>query len=276
MSKLPISIVILTLNEADTIGGCLSSVIGHFSEVIVLDSLSTDQTCDLATAAGARVEERPFDNYAAQRDFALNTLEKDNDWVFFLDADERLEGDVIAELQNLVTSGAFEKHSLFRLRRKDHFMGRWLRRTSGYPTWFGRLCKAGSVTVEREINEEYVTDGPVGFLDSHIQHFPFMKGLHHWFERHNRYSTMEAQKLNQNTVGARWRELFHRDPAHRRVVLKKIFYSLPARPVVAFLYLFIFRLGFLDGYPGFVFCLLRSHYEFMISVKRRELRAKGS
>ncbi len=270
MRRLPITVVILTYNEERAIGDCLDSVIPYFSEVIVLDSFSEDDTQTIATDKGVCVVQRVFDNYASQRNFGLNTIEKENEWVFFLDADERLSRDVVDELFNLIDNEALNNCSLYRLRRKDHFLGRWLRRTSGYPTWFGRLCKVGEVSVERAINEEYLTEGRVGLLKSHIMHFPFLKGVHHWVERHNKYSTMEAERLHQTETSITWKDIFNRDPGIRRIEHKKIFYSLPGRPFIGFIYLYLVRLGFLDGYPGFVFCLLRAYYEFLIGLKQAE------
>jgi len=272
MSKLPITVVILTFNEEVTIQGCLESVQPHFGEVIVLDSLSTDNTQELVKTQGARLETRPFDNYAAQRRHALDDLKKEFGWVFFLDADERVSQELLEELSRLVERGNLNDADLYRLRRKDHFLGRWIKRTSGYPTWFGRLCKVGAVTIEREINEEYLTDGPVGFLESHLLHFPFMKGLGHWFDRHNRYSSMEAEKFELEHTSFSFKRLASKDPANRRKELKALFYRLPCRPLIAFLYLYFLRLGFLDGRAGFLYCCLRSYYEFMINIKRREIR----
>ncbi len=270
MKRLPITVVILTYNEEQAIGDCLDSVVPYFSEVIVLDSFSEDDTQVIVADKGAHIVEREFENYALQRNFGLNTMKKENEWVFFLDADERLGHDAIEELRCLIDDGTLNDCSLYRLRRKDHFLGRWLRRTSGYPTWFGRLCKSGEVSVERAINEEYLTEGKVGLLKSHIMHFPFLKGIHHWVDRHNKYSTMEAKKLHHEKTPIVLRNMFSKDPGVRRVEHKKAFYSLPGRPIIGFLYLYWIRLGFLDGYPGFVFCLLRAYYEFLIGLKQSE------
>lgn len=148
-------------------------------------------------------------------------------------------------------------------------MGRWLRRSSGYPTWFARVFKRGKVRVEREINETYEADGSVGHLDGHITHYPFNNGLDWWFERHNRYSTMEARTLREEqrdhnlAVG----DLIARDPARRRAALKGVAYRLPLRPFFVFLYLYVIRLGFLDGRPGYHYATMRAAYETMIDAK---------
>ena len=155
------------------------------------------------------------------------------------------------------------------------FLGRWLRRASGYPTWAGRLVRTGRVKVRREINEEYVTDGDVGYIKGHFIHYPFNKGIAFWFERHNRYSSMEAEKLVEETKGRlQFKDLFSKNPGLRRKFLKQLAYRLPGRPVLVFLYLYFFRLGFIDGHPGLAYCIMRSIYEYMIDLKVIELKRR--
>jgi len=268
-----ISVLILTLNEEVNLPGCLESV-NWSDDVVVFDSFSNDSTVEIAEKAGARVLQRHFDNYANQRNAALQEVEYKYPWLLMLDADERATTEMVAEIKEIVSRGE-TPITLYRLRRKDMFMGKWLRRSSGYPTWFGRFFRAGEVRVEREINEEYYTDGEIGFLSSHLLHFPFNKGINYWIERHNRYSSMEAEMLLAETKGVLpWHLLISRDPAERRKVLKQIAYRLPGRPVLIFMYLYFFRLGLLDGFPGFSFCVLRMIYEYMIDVKIRELRRR--
>lgn len=267
-----LSILILTYNEAVNLGGCLDSV-SWSDDIVVLDSGSSDETVSIAENHGATVLSRPFDNYAAQRNFGLAHDFK-HDWILMLDADERVPEDFLAELGK-VTEQANGPITLYRMRRKDMFMGRWLKRSSGYPTWFGRLFRKGRVRVEREINEEYYTDGEVGMLEGHLIHYPFNKGVEYWFERHNRYSTMEAKRLLEERESAiPWSGFWSKDPMLRRKAFKQFAYRVPCRPLFTFCYLYFARLGFLDGMPGLQFSLMRSVYEFMISLKMRELKRR--
>jgi len=266
-----ISVLILTLNEEINLPECLHSI-ADFDDVIVLDSLSSDRTEEIATAAGAKFFSRAFDNYAAQRNYALQQLPFENDWILMLDADERVSAELACEMRGAVTACG-DKISLFRMRRKDHFMGRWIRRSSGYPTWFGRLMRRSDVTVQRAINEEYTTCGGIGQLQHHLIHFPFNKGLSHWVEKHNRYSTMEAVFWAERCGdwrGALWK-LLSTDAVIRRKAIKNIVYNLPGRPLWMFFALYFLRLGFFDGKPGLYFCLLRSFYEFLIDCKKVEI-----
>ena len=268
-----ISVLILTLNEERNIDACLDSV-AWCDDVVVLDSFSMDQTPALAGARGARVVQRRFDNYAAQRNFGLNEIQYRNPWVLMLDADERVTPQLQAEM--LAAVGATPPEAgLFLLRRRDHLFGRWIRRSSGYPTWFGRLARVGRVRVERPINEEYHTDGTVLRLQHHLDHFPFNKGFSEWVGKHDRYSTMEAElRLQQRGQRVPIRELLSADPLRRRKALKSLGYAARGRPLLMFLGLFIVRGGFLEGRAGFTFCLLRAWYEFMIDLKYRELRRR--
>lgn len=265
------SVLVLTKDEEVNIAACLASAPSGV-DTYVLDSHSTDRTVELASASGARVTFRTFDNYAAQRNYGMHEIEYRTRWVLMLDADERMTPVLHAEIVRRL-AGAGVDDTLFRMRRKDMFMSRWLRRSSGYPTWFGRLARIDAVHVEREINEEFVTQGSISYLDGHLIHFPFNKGVSHWIERHNRYSTMEAMTLVHETrVAVRWQELFSNDPAIRRKWLKQIAYRMPARPGLIFLYLFLIRGGFLDGRAGLTFCSLRFMYECMINAKTQEAK----
>ena len=180
------------------------------------------------------------------------------------------------EIEDVVTSGSNEC-ALFRLRRKDHFFDRWIKHASGYPTWFGRLVRPDMVTVKRAINEEYHTDGKVEYLTGHLLHYPFNKGISHWIDKHNKYSSMEAELLVNETISKIYiKDIWNFDPVVRRKALKKIIYSLPGRPVLIFFALYILRMGILDGKPGFIYCLLRAYYEFIINVKAKEIKRRNN
>jgi glycosyltransferase involved in cell wall biosynthesis len=271
-----VSVLILTLNEEANLTGCIESC-AWSDDIVVFDSISTDRTKDIALAMGARVLERPFDNYAAQRNAALSEVPYKHPWVLFVDADERITKELAAEIE-LSVKTADSETAIFRMRRKDFFLGRWLRRSSGYPTWFGRLVKIGRVRVARAVNEEYVTDGKIGQLGGHLHHYPFNRGIAYWIERHNRYSSMEAlAKIEEQSRPLHLAPVFSRDSVERRRSLKQLLYRIPLRPMIVFLYLYVWRLGVIDGAAGFHFCRLRAIYEFFIDLKVLEeaRRKKG-
>jgi glycosyltransferase involved in cell wall biosynthesis len=267
------SVLVLTLNEEVNLTDCLKSV-EWSDDVVVFDSYSADRTVEISRSFGATVVQRRFNGYASQRNAALNQVIYKHPWVLMLDADERVTRELRNDIEACIAKAPGDV-VMFRIRRKDYFMGRWLRRSSGYPTWFGRLVRPGRVRVEREVNEEYHADGKVGAITEHLIHFHFNKGIANWFERHNTYSTMEAETLlKEMGSGVSWRKIFSRDPVIRRKGLKRLAHRLPATPLVSFVYLYLFRLGFLDGIPGLAFCVLRGIYECMVALKVAESRRR--
>jgi glycosyltransferase involved in cell wall biosynthesis len=268
-----ISVLILTKNEERDLPGCLDSV-AWCDDVHVFDSLSTDRTVQIARERGAHAAERPFDNYAAQRNAALTTLPYRHTWLFILDADERIPAELVPALQAFVQSAAPGTDAA-RIRRRDFLFGRWLKHCQMSP-YYIRLVRLGKVHYEREINEVLKVDGKVVDLPGHFDHFPFSKGLEHWFAKHNQYSSMEARELMKTRMGEYPLSLrtafFGRDFNERRYHQKELFYRMPFRPLVKFIYLYGLRRGFLDGRAGFSYATMASIYEYMISVKVTELR----
>ena len=269
-----ISVLILTLNEDINIGKCLESL-RWCDDIVVLDSFSTDTTESIVRDYGCRFVQRAFDNYAAQRHFGLNEIAYKHPWVLMVDADEVVTDELALEMQETISISG-DEFSLYRFRRKDFFLGKWIKRSGGYPTWFGRLVRLGHIRIEREVNEEYISDGKVGILQGHILHYPFKKGVSSWIEKHNRYSTMEARIKSGGAAirSLRWHDYFSSDPAKRRTLLKTLIYAMPCRPLVVFFLLYIARGGFLDGRAGLIFCLLRSYYELLIDIKVMEIKLK--
>ncbi|MFV0294875.1 MAG: glycosyltransferase family 2 protein [Hyphomicrobiaceae bacterium] len=269
-----ISVLILTLDEEVNIADCICSIPWR-DDVHVLDSGSHDETVAIARQLGATVHTRAFDTYSRQRNFGLG-LPFTYPWVLMLDADERLSPELAREIADRLEKQN-SSISAYRVRRKDMFMGRWLKRSSGYPSWFPRLFRKGCVTVKRDINEEYDIDGETGSFEGHLIHYPFNKGVSWWVDRHNRYSSMEAETLaaEMHDRHIAWGDLFSADPLVRRANLKQILYRLPGRPVLLFMYLYLFRLGFLDGRAGLTYASLRFCYEMMISAKLQEARQVG-
>jgi glycosyltransferase involved in cell wall biosynthesis len=263
----------LTLNEEVNLADCIDSC-AWSDDIVVFDSLSVDRTREIALAKGARVIERAFDNYAGQRNAALMEVRYKYPWILMVDADERVPEDLAREIEARVAVADVDT-VMFRIRRRDFFLGQWLKRSSGYPTWFGRLVRLGRVKVAREINEEYVADGRIEYVDAHLHHFPFNKGIAFWFERHNRYSSMEALvKLEQQGKPVTPGALLTGDAIERRRILKQVLYRLPLRPLIVFFYLYVFRLGMLDGRAGFYFSQMRAIYEFCIDLKVMEAKRR--
>ena len=267
-----ISAVILTYNEQNIIHDCLRNL-QFVDEILIFDSFSTDNTIEIAKKFNVKVKYRKFDNYASQRNEALKHVNQECDWILMIDADEIVTESLKNEILNVIISN--NDISMFRVRRKDMFEGKWLKYSSGYPTWFPRLFKKGHVFVEREINEEYITKGKTLNLKNHLIHYPFNKGLHWWFIKHNNYSQMEALVMVQEVaMPLNISLLLSADPTKRRKFYKRLSYHLPFRPFIVFISFYFFKLGFLDGLKGYVFCRMRMIYESMIQLKFNEIKNK--
>jgi glycosyltransferase involved in cell wall biosynthesis len=269
-----ISIVILTYNEEINLPGCLENV-AWCDDVVVFDSFSSDRTVDIAKGAGVRVVQHPFESYGAQREAARATVTYSHPWLLFLDADERVDETLKAELLALPDAPA--PHTAYRMRRKDHFMGDWIRHSTLYPSWFSRLIWKERCHYEPRMVHEYPTvDGSVGPLQGHLVHYNFNKGIEDWLAKHNRYSTLEAREdLQSLAIGSvPWRHLLSANPVSRRRALKEFSFRLPFRPLLRFTYMFLIRGGFLDGSAGFDYCRLLYFYELMIVLKMKEQRRR--
>ncbi len=267
--SVPISVLILTRDEERNLPGCLDSV-SWCDDVVVLDSGSTDLTTALATARGCRVLHRSFDNWSSHQNWAVRNIAFRNPWVLNLDADERIDREFLLEMAAAVGSG---EPVAFRMRRRDYFRDLWLKHATFYPTWLIRLYRPEAVEFQRLVNPVTVVDGAVGTLRGHIEHFPFSKGVSHWLERHNSYSSFESQEYLKKPPFS-LRDLLTGTGPERRKAAKALFARLPGRPLVKFLYLYVFHRGFLDGAAGLDYCLLLSFYEFMITLKLKEHRLK--
>ncbi len=269
-SLVPVSVLILTKNESNNLPGCLQSV-AWSDDIHVLDSYSDDETVEIAERFGAKVSFRKFDSFAQHQNWALENLPFKHEWVFYLDADER----VTEKLADTVREAVKNPGDVvaFNIRRRDFFMNRWLKHVQATPFYL-RLFRPHAMRYERLGHCISKPQGPVGRIDGYLDHFPFSKGMADWYSRHNFYSTQEAEQFEQDQ-GEQERfslkeMVFGRTFQIRRRQMKKLFYRLPCRPAAKFTWLYIFRGGFLDGRAGFTYAALMAAYEHMISLKIRE------
>jgi glycosyltransferase involved in cell wall biosynthesis len=266
-----ISVVILTRNEEQDLPACLDSV-AWSDDVHILDSESTDRTVDIARARGCAVTTRPFDNYAAQRNASMQ-LPFRHAWVLVLDADERPTPALVREMQTAVASAPTSVAG-FRMRRRDFLWDTWLRHAQMTP-YYVRLFRVGHVHYTRAINEVVEVDGEIVALEAPFDHFPFSRGISHWLAKHNAYSSREAELLVSGGAtrdASLRRALFARNFHERRVAQKAIFYELPCRPLIKWLYMMFVRGAVLDGRAGITYATLMGFYESLIAIKAIELR----
>lgn len=268
-----ISVLILTRNEEQDLPGALASV-AWSDDVHVLDSYSTDHTVAIATAAGAHVSQRFFDTYAAHRNFGF-TLPFRCPWLLILDADERVTRGLAIELQARAASAPSDVAG-FRLRRRDFLFGTWLKHAQLSP-YYIRLVRPERSRYTRSVNEVLEIEGVVAELSAPLDHFPFSKGITHWLARHNTYSTLEAELIyaQQGLTRPSWRTALRSEDFHtRRQHQKALFYRMPARPLVKWLYMMLVRGAILDGPAGLTYATLQSIYEYFIVLKTKELRLR--
>ena len=272
-AALDVSVLILTLNEEANLPECLKTL-SWSNDIVVYDSISDDRTREIAREHGARVVERRFDDWSTHQNWAVQNIEFRHPWVLYLDADERCGDDLRREIA--VRAAADAPQAAFRIRRKDFFMGRWLKHAQLYPTWLVRLFRPKRIRYERLVNPVAVVDGPIGYLQGHIIHYPFSHGIGHWVARHNRYSDLEAVEALKSQSGQNEaRLILSRDPNERRRALKAVFFRMPARPLMRFFYSYLWRRGFLDGRAGLTYAMLLSFYEFLIACKTLELKRRN-
>ena len=233
-----LSACIITLNEADRIDACLDSL-AFCDEVVVVDSGSTDDTRERAAARGARVLVRKFDGYRSQKDFAVGMAA--NDWVLCLDADERVTPALREEIEHVRDEG-FPTYAGYRFPRLTEYFGAYLRHGNAYPDRVLRLFdrRRGGWRGDREIHEHASVDGPVGSLRGDLQHHAY-RSLGDHLTRMDRYARMMA--LHMHAQGRR---------AH--------LFNMFANPFWRFARGYVLRGGFLDGWRGLVYALIKSNY----------------
>ena len=270
-SRSAVTAIILTHNEEQNIAECIRSL-QWLDDVIVVDSGSTDTTAAEATRARSdvRIFTHPFQDFGDQRNWALDEAAPRHRWILFLDADERCTPQLAAAInvvisQNSPTVGYY-------LCCKNFFLGQWLKRSTSFPTWQLRLLQLGEVRYEKMGHgQKEVTTGPLEYLQEPYDHYGFSQGVSHWIARHNKYSSEELGhilELRQQPLALK--DLLSSDRIARTRCLKRIASRLPFRPLISFLYQYIWKRGFLDGYAGLMFCLLKFTHEIHILVKLAE------
>ncbi len=270
----PVSVFIMTFNEEANIRFSLDSVASWAQEVFVVDSYSEDKTveiCEEFEDQGVRVWQHPFENFASQRNWGLNNLPWSNEWILVLDADEEVSPELKDEMTELLAGGP--AHDGYFVKFRFIFFGKWLRHASCYPVWIMRLFRRSRARHRRSVNEYVDIDGTVGRLENDLLHCNH-SGLDAWIDKHNKYSGAEAIEYIkvQDRTGAppSWSQGADKAYVMRRK-LKRIFFRMPFRPLLRFLYMYIWRRGFMDGRTGFDYCLLKAIQEFHISCKIREI-----
>jgi glycosyltransferase involved in cell wall biosynthesis len=273
-SPLPLSVLVLTKDEEVNIGSCLGGL-AFSDDVLVLDSYSTDRTIDIArTFPNVRVVQRTFDTEYMQRNFGLHEVRYKHPWLYVCDADETVPDDLIEEIREKITDPA-ATHAAYRLRYKNMFMGKWLRHATSQTVWITRLMRPELVNYEvRATNVHPIVKGTTGDLKARFIHESFRSGLRRWLNKHNFYSSREADEGVRVRAGGwpKWETLVKGDSMSRRRTMKNLSFFLWGRALWRFLHSYLISGGWLDGTPGFHYCSMIAMYEYWIELKMREQR----
>ncbi|TVR37120.1 MAG: glycosyltransferase family 2 protein [Cryomorphaceae bacterium] len=252
----PLSVVIITLNEAERIDRCIRSVQGLSDDILVVDSGSTDDTVALAEKAGARVVHQNWLGFGAQKKFA--TSQSRHDWVLALDADEWLSDALKQSIADVLQN---PEADAYEMPRRNLFLGRWLRHGEGYPDYSLRLYNRNKANWrEDRVHEAVHCSGKVGRLKGDLMH-QSADTLQQYLHKHNRYTSLQAEQLFANG---------------ERFSLFKLLFS----PWVRFVKFYFLRLGFLDGTAGLIhiaagcWTVFAKHSK-LLELQQRDTAKKG-
>jgi len=268
MKELPLTVIILTLNEEFNLPGAIESVKGWAEEVFVVDSCSTDKTVDIALEHNVKIVQRPFISYGDQWQWALDHLPVKTPWVLKLDADERISPQLLEEINNRLKS--YPQEEAFIIPIRIWFLGKPLHATiKNCRLWKkekGRFSKA-------MVNEHLLIDGPIGYFKHFIEHIDNYN-LHRWYEKQNYYTTIEAI-MRVGGEGLAIKPKLFGNPIKRRMFFKKYFDHIPLKFQLLWLYLMIIEGVWRDGDVGRAWTHLRVEVMRMIELKYKEMKKNG-
>ena len=266
------SVILLTFNSEDSLPETLASLDGLTDDIHVVDSYSKDRTLEIAESFGAKVVQHPFENYGAQRDWAIDNIPVRYAWQMHLDADERLTAELRGQIAALDEATPVNG---FYLPRVTHFMGRAIRHGSMCPTWHMRLFRNGRGRCEtRRYDQHFYCEAPTAQLQGCMIDDIRMP-LTEWTARHNRWADAEVSELLSRETTVRVLPNLQGNPVERRRFLRKLYNSAPlfVRPFTLFFYRYFLKLGFLDGIEGFIFFVLQTFwFRFLVDAKLYEQR----
>jgi glycosyltransferase involved in cell wall biosynthesis len=247
---LPLSVVLITHNAAAQLADCLASV-AFADEVLAVDSGSSDGTAEVAARFGARVVQKEWMGFGRQKQFAVEQAA--HDWVLCLDADERVSPELAASLVRALQAPV---SPVYRMARRNRFLGRWLRHGEGYPDWSVRLFDRREARWSDDpVHEKVLFAVTPGTLEGDLLH-ESAEDIGRYLEKQNRYTTLAAQELHRRG---------------RRAGIADLMLS----PLVRFLKFYVLRLGFLDGLPGLAHISVGCMNSFMKYAKLAELQKAG-
>jgi glycosyltransferase involved in cell wall biosynthesis len=283
-ARVPLSVLIPVKNEAANVRDCISGV-SFADEIVVVDSESTDGTQAIAEGAGARVVQFVWKGkLPRKKNWALENIRWQHEWLLIVDADERITSELEREIRQAIHRTDADG---FYLNRRFWFLGGWINHCGYFPSWNLRLFRHrlgryeeieinnNAQSGDNEVHEHVLLDGRSDYLCAPMEHYAF-PDIATFVEKHNRYSTWEASReLHQITGHTILRATPFGAAVERKRWLKKLASKGPCRPSLRFLYHYVWKQGFRDGYRGWALCRLLAWYERMIVWKEREIKASA-
>jgi glycosyltransferase involved in cell wall biosynthesis len=279
-ATLPVSAIIAVRNEASNLPRCLASL-REIGEVYVIDSQSTDDTVEIARSFGAKVMQFHYQGgWPKKRQWAMDSLPLLHDWILLLDADESLSPELTEEIRAAIQDPRYDG---FHVALRIYFLGRELRHSGasfyklslfrrGKGRYECRLKDQDASMADMEVHEHVVVEGRTAKLKSPVLHHNYAS-LSHYIRKHDAYSNWEAKVwLNANSSPDALAPSLTGTQAQRRRWLRRNFFALPGSSLAFFLYKYFFRLGFLDGIPGLIYCCFQGIQFFHIKAKIYELK----
>lgn len=274
-----ISIIILTHNEEKNIEACLQSISSLQCPIFIVDSGSQDKTLAIAEKYNAQIFYHPFENYGAQRNWALQNLPINSSWVLNMDADHRMSNELRTELQQIFQEDVSPTVKGFLISRKTIFMGKWIKYGGHYPTYHAILFRKDSGSCENKLyDQHFVVQGYCAKLKGDMIDI-LTDSLQSFTLRHNKWSDLEAQDQFLGLQNHEEKQLVKADiqgnALEKRRYIKSIYEKFPLfiRPFIYFFIRYFLKLGFLDGKRGLIFHFLQGFwFRFLIDAKIYELK----
>jgi glycosyltransferase involved in cell wall biosynthesis len=273
-----LTFLIPTLNEEKNLPFALESC-QFADQIFVLDSGSIDHTRKISQDFGADFHYHGWKGYARQKNWGLNNLPINTDWVFILDADEAITHDLRRELLSITTDNTSDRIAGYYVNRYFVWEGRIIRHCGYYPSWNLRFFRHGKARYEdRNVHEHMIVDGPVGHLKGEMHHED-RRGREYLWQKHLHYADLEAREMYKNISQSRstiQSSIFGNPIERRRAIKESIWPYLPARWLFRFFYMYFFKSGFLDGSAGLDMCIFMSKYEYEIEKRYRKLKLSSN
>ena len=263
-----IAAIILTLNEADDLPKCLDSL-DWTDQNFVLDSGSTDDTCEIASSMGAIVYKNKFKGFGQQRCWAIDNIPVKSDWILFIDADEVCTPKFASAVLDAIRNSKDDTAGFYCC-WKLMLYGKWLKFSDSFPRWQFRILKKGKARYRDagHAMKESDVQGKLQYIKEPYLHYAFSKGWTFWFNRHNKYSTLEAKERLQTNFKPQ--DMLSKDQSIRKEAIKQYMSKIPGWPILRFIHSFFFKGGILEGIPGLLYSVNISIYEYMIQLKMLE------